>query len=329
MSRLSCREEDSGGSVATSTSSLAKTALILCGGGSKGAMEVGLYRALVELGVQIDFIVGTSIGALNGAFIAAGGTPDELESIWRSSLRPRELFPFNWEIVWKLKRADSLYSNAGVRAFLEHHLPVRRFEELRIPLYVTATRLQTGETVYVDHGDLIAPLLASIALPGIFPPIVRDGFQLMDGGLSDNVPIAFAASRGARRAIFMLCVCCSRESAAVHGFDRIVSQAASVMLDLKYRLDVQQFRDRLDLIALEPALGLDVSMLDFNHTDELIEGAYEIAMAELPSLLARSEKPEQAECATGGGIHGDDCPAPLRAENRVTKRRSAWRNGSR
>lgn len=71
-----------------------QTALVLCGGGSKGAMEVGLYRALVELGVHIDFVVGTSIGALNGAFIASGRPPQELEAIW-TSLDPRKLFRLN------------------------------------------------------------------------------------------------------------------------------------------------------------------------------------------------------------------------------------------
>lgn len=303
-----------------------KTALVLCGGGSKGAMEVGFYRALVELGVQIDLIVGTSIGALNGAFIAAGGTPAELERIWRS-VRPSELFRFNWQVLWKFKRADSLYSNAGIRAFLERHLSVRRFERLRIPLYVTATRLQTGETVYFDRGDLIEPLLASIALPGIFPPIERDGFQLMDGGLSDNVPITFAASKGARRAVFMLCVCCGRASDPVRGLDRVVSQAVSVMLDLKYRLDVQQFRNGLDLIALEPALGFDVSMLDFSHTDELIEGAYNVAMAELPGLLESqweltSRHPRLAPLTRNRGT--TRAPSGARGKRRRTHR---WPSG--
>jgi NTE family protein len=179
-----------------------KTALVLCGGGSKGALEVGLYRALVELGIPIDLIVGTSIGALNGAFIAAGTSPAELARIWRS-VRPRELFRLNPAILWKLARADSLFTNTALRAFLERHLPVRRFEDLSIPLAVSATRLQTGEAIYFDHGDLIEPLLASIALPGIFPPIERDGYQLLDGGLADNVPITVAARQGATRAIFM------------------------------------------------------------------------------------------------------------------------------
>lgn len=263
---------------------LPKTALILCGGGSKGAMEVGLYRALVELGVPIDLVVGTSIGALNGAFIAAGASPEELERIWRS-VRPRRLFRLNRELLWKFRKVDSLYGNEGIRAFLEERLPVKRFEDLKMALYVTATRLQTGESIYFESGDLVEPLLASIALPGIFPPVERDGFQLLDGGISDNVPISLAEAKGAKRAVFMLCVCCGRLSGPVHGLESIVSQAVSVMLDLKYRMDVARFRGTLELVELEPALGFDVPMLDFGHTAELIEGAYRTAMESLPRLL--------------------------------------------
>lgn len=273
-----------------------KTALILCGGGSKGAMEVGLYRALVELEVPIDLVVGTSIGALNGAFIAAGRSPSELERVWRS-LHPRQLFRLNRELLWRLKQADSLYNNSGIRAFLERELPAKRFEELKIPLYVTVTRLQTGETVCFESGELIEPLLASIALPGIFPPVERDGLQLMDGGISDNVPIALAEAKGARRAVFMLCVCCGLQTGPVRGLESIVSQAVSIMLDLKYRTDVERFGGTLDLVALEPALGFDVPMLDFSHTGELIEGAYRAALSELPRLL---EGRRDAGDAAGG-----------------------------
>lgn len=257
-------------------------------------MECGLYRALVELGVRIDLIVGTSIGALNGAFIAAGLSPTELEDVWRS-VRRRSFFRLNRELFWELKQADSLYTVAGIRSFLETNLPVKRFEDLKIPLYVTATRLQTGESVYFERGDLIGPLLASIALPGIFPPIEHEGYQLMDGGLSDNVPITFAARQGARRAIFMLCVCCGRQSGPVRGIESIVSQAVSVMLDLKYRQDIVQFHGQLDLIALEPALGFDVPMLDFSHTEELIGGAYRAAMAELPRRLQAPPPPAPSD----------------------------------
>ena len=218
-----------------------KTALILCGGGAKGAVEVGLYRAMHERGIPIDLIVGSSIGALNGAFIAAGAEPDQLERLWLS-LRTRVLFRPNWKLLWNGRHADSIYANSGIRGFISRGLPVTRFDQLRIPLYVTATDLRSGEEVCFSRGDLLEPLLGSIAVPGIFPPVDFDGCQLIDGGVSDNVPIAIAARHGATRAIFILCECCQRRSVPLHGFEAILSQTVDIMLHLKYSHDVGQYR---------------------------------------------------------------------------------------
>lgn len=256
------------------------TALVLCGGGSKGAVEVGLYRALVELGIRIDLVVGTSVGAINGAAIAAGISPDALESFWKS-LRRRDLFALNRQLFWKLIWADSLYDHRPLRRFLARNLPVRRFEDLPIPLIVTGTDFETGQPVYWREGDLLDAIMASVAMPGLFPPQVVRGVQVVDGGITDNVPVAVAVAEGADTVIFMLCTCCERTSRPVRGLLQILRRAVSIAIDRKYHADIQRYAGHTGLIALEPPIGLEIDLLDFSHTSELIKQGYVSAMAAL------------------------------------------------
>ena len=181
-----------------------RTALVLCGGRSRGAVEVGLYRAAFELGIAVDFVLGSSIGAVNGALIAAGLSPAEIEARWRS-LRTRDVIGSRWQLFRLLTGASSVFSNRRLRELLHNVLPARSFDELRIPLAIIATDLESGEAVVLDKGDLVEAILASTALPGLFPPIARKGRMLVDGGLSNNVPIDLAVERGAERIIGMLC----------------------------------------------------------------------------------------------------------------------------
>jgi len=122
---------------------------VLCSGGSRGALELGFYRALVELGVPIDFIVGSSVGALNGAFIAAGESPERMNALWRS-IRFRDLFGLNWRVLVSPRREDSIYGSLRLRHFVDHYLPAKRFEDLRVPLSILAT-----DQDQVNSADLV------------------------------------------------------------------------------------------------------------------------------------------------------------------------------
>jgi len=256
------------------------TALVLCGGGSRGAVELGLYRALVELGIRIDLVVGTSIGAINGAAVAAGLPPDALARVWRG-LRRRDIFTINWQLFWKLLWADSLYDHRPLRQFLERHLPVRRFEDLAIPLIVTGTDFRTGQPLYWRRGDLLEALMASVAMPGLFPPQLVQGVQVVDGGISDNVPIDVAVAEGADTVIFILCACCERTNRPLRGVFPILRRALGIAIDRKYHGDVRRYAGRARLIALEPAIDLEIDLLDFSHSDELIASGYTCALATL------------------------------------------------
>ncbi|MBI2467702.1 MAG: patatin-like phospholipase family protein [Candidatus Rokubacteria bacterium] len=259
------------------------TALVLCGGGSRGAVEVGLYRALVELGIRLDLVVGTSVGAINGAAIAAGVPPDALARLWRGLTR-RNVFALNRQLFWKLLWADSLYDPRPLRRFLERSLRVRRFEDLAIPLVVTGTDFQTGQPVYWREGPLLDAIMASVAMPGLFPPQLVRGVQVVDGGITDNVPLDVAVAEGADTVIFILCACCERRSRPVRGLLPILRRALGIAIDRKYHADVQRYAGQARLLALEPEIGLEIDLLDFSHTAELIECGYATALAALREL---------------------------------------------
>lgn len=280
------------------------TALVLCGGGSRGAVEVGLYRALIELGVSIDLIVGTSVGAINGAAIAAGVSAADLARLWRE-LRRRDVCTLNRAVLWKALWADSLYDPRPLRRFLERHLPVRRFEELAIPLIVTATDFASGQPVYCRSGDLLDAVMASAAMPGLFPAQVVAGVPLVDGGITDNVPLDVAVAAGADTVIVMLCACCEETLRPVRGLVRILRRALSIAIDRKYHADVQRFAGAARLIVLEPPIDRAIDLLDFGHADELIERGYASALAALKGRLDRGGR-----CGRGAKApqvdHGSD-----------------------
>jgi NTE family protein len=256
-----------------------RTALVLGGGGSRGAVGVGLYKALAELGIQIDFIVSSSIGAITGALIAAGMSPTELESHWKS-LRTSDVIGSRWQFLRLLMGASSAYTNGSLRNLLRKVLPVRSFSELRTPLSIVTTDLETGETIVLTEGDLIEAILASTALPGLFPPIAWRGRRLVDGGLSNNVPIDLAIERGADRVIGMLCGC-TRGLPARPNFVTVLGQSFSLALNARYRCDAQMYRPQAQLHILEPCFDSTLDLLDFDHAAALIQPAFKYALEHL------------------------------------------------
>ena len=223
------------------------TALLLCGGGSRGAIEIGFAQALLERRVQIDVIFGSSIGAINGAFLAAGFTPQQLGDLW-SRFEGRSLFSFNWRLLWQWRNASSLYRTDRLAAVLKSALPVRRFEELRTPLVITATDLQTGQPVYLDSGDLLSALLASVALPPYLPPVQRQVRHLMDGGIVANVPIAEAVARGARRIYVLLTHCAQELNRLPRGFLETQERACRIAVEHQMRHDLEHYKGQAEIV---------------------------------------------------------------------------------
>lgn len=247
---------------------------MLCGGGSRGALELGFYRALVELGVPIDLIVGSSIGALNGAFIAAGTPVETMSELWRH-VRFRDLFGLNWHALMNPRRADSLYGNHRLRRFIERHLPVKQFIDLRLPLTILATDIDTGKSIRLERGNLIEAILASVAIPGLLPPVFSQGRQLIDGGITNNLPLDVAVDQGATTVLAIRCRCERTRSEPVRGIANILLRSFDITDSLKYEQDSHRYDGVCEMILVTPCFDFDVGFLDFSHTGKLIDMAYE------------------------------------------------------
>ncbi|MBD2898328.1 hypothetical protein amrb99_72950 [Actinomadura sp. RB99] len=178
------------------------TAFVLGGGGVLGAHEVGMLRALEEAGVRPDLVVGTSIGALNGAFVAADPETavGRLTGVW-SDDAAREVFGARvWERLWTLARSGThLHSAEPLRRMLEGLLPVREFEQMAVPFQCVAAGIETAMGHWFSQGPVIPAVLASCAAPGLLPPVEVDGRHYFDGGLVHSIPVGRAVSLGATR----------------------------------------------------------------------------------------------------------------------------------
>lgn len=168
-------------------------ALVLGGGGGKGGAHLGVISALESLGLPIDMIVGASIGGVVGALYAAGYSVDEIsQSLGVSS-------------VWRLFERDTLgmgfIGTRRIKSTFEELLGDCTFEQLSTPCAVVATDLVTGRPLVIDSGSVVDALMATIAFPGIFPPVQRDTMLLADGGVSNNLPVDVAYARGAGKVI--------------------------------------------------------------------------------------------------------------------------------
>jgi NTE family protein len=171
-------------------------ALVLSGGGGRGGYELGVYKALAEAGYRPSIISGSSVGAITAAAIASGLSLPELEAMWEDIgsvrvLRPRTDF-------WNLGRWTSLVRFEPLRRFLELHIDMDEVHESPIQLRVTAMDVNTGDLVIFRNKDMtVEHLLASAAIPILFPIVEIDGRAYWDGGIGMNTPIGPAIEAGA------------------------------------------------------------------------------------------------------------------------------------
>ncbi|HKR02560.1 MAG TPA: patatin-like phospholipase family protein [Pyrinomonadaceae bacterium] len=167
-----------------------RVGLALSGGVARGIAHVGVLRVLEEHKIPVDYIAGTSAGALVAAGYAAGMSVDEISEISRG---------FRWKDVGRVTLSRlGIQSNARMEEFVRARIPAKRFEDLRIPLAVVATDLKSGSAVIITEGDVPFAVRASCSLPGWYVPVTDGhGRQLVDGGLVANIPTAEVRSLGA------------------------------------------------------------------------------------------------------------------------------------
>ena len=178
-----------------------RTAYVLGGGGILGTTQVGMLRALAERGVRPDIVLGTSIGALNGAFVAADPTPqgaERLAEVWREVRRDGAFLENPVRQAARVARYRThLLSNAPLRAILDRHLPVDRIEDLQVPFQCVAASIEEAGARWFDAGPLTDAVVASCAVPGLFAPVEIDGQHYLDGGLVHSIPVGRALQLGA------------------------------------------------------------------------------------------------------------------------------------
>lgn len=273
-----------------------RTAFVLSGGGSLGALQVGMFQALAENNIRPELLVGTSVGAVNAAWIAGRADHEgakQLGDIWLG-LRRGDVFPLSAWVSARglLGRSNHVISSANLRSLLEKHIPFERLEDAPVPLHILTTELKTGRAVVLSSGAVLPALLASTAIPGVFPPVTIGRRTLVDGGIASHSPVATAIGLGATR-IYVLPVGypwlhqepSNALGMALHALARIIQQKLDAEMEANQGLAEIHVLPVLDPPSVSPA--------DFSRTKELIEQGYTSAMLYLGSVPKSSAQPRE------------------------------------
>lgn len=262
--------ELSGRSIPAQTTRAPAIGLALGGGFARGIAHIGVLKVLEEEGIPIRMVAGTSVGALIGAAYCSGLTIKELEELAHK-------VRFTTFARWTLSRRGFASSDRMI-PFLARTLKVQRFEDLRIPLGVTATDFNTGEGVVFSSGSIIDPVRASCAYPGMFLPVETGGRWLVDGMLSHPVPTHPLRKMGAERVLAVhLKGQWSKAGAPRHLFD-VIGQSFAIAQDMMGPV----WRSAADCVIEPDVAGFDYD--DFRRADELIHVGEQATRNALPQV---------------------------------------------
>ncbi len=254
-----------------------KTAFVFAGGGSLGAVQVGMLRELMHAGVSADFVVGSSVGAMNAAYFA--GAPnaagvDKLEKIWRG-LRRHDVFPLRLRsVLGFMGGADNLIDPSNLRRLIAHHIPFQNLENAPIPVHVVATNLG-GAAVCLSSGPAVEAILASAAIPAAFPSVRVGEHDLIDGAVGSNTPIITAATLGATRIIALPTgFACALHEPPKGAIARAL-HAITLLIAHQMVRDLRELVGKVDVFTVPSLCPLDASPYDFSRAGQLIEQAAE------------------------------------------------------
>lgn len=259
------------------------TAFVLSGGASLGALQVGMLRALFEQGIKPDALIGTSVGALNAAFIAGNPTGegvDALEKVWLR-IRREDIFPARplRGFLGFIGHRNHLMPSDGVRKLITRNVRLSRLEEAPVRLSVVATEVTTGAEVVLSSGPVVDAVTASASIPGVFAPVPIDGRLLMDGGVANNAPLCHPVLEGFGRVIVLACGAPCALARAPESALAMVLQALSVLVQQRLWRDAERYATACDLHVIPPLCPLSVPAIDFSHTRELIDRGYSTTKA--------------------------------------------------
>jgi NTE family protein len=251
----------------------------MSGGASLGSIQAGMLRALYERGVAPDVIVATSVGAVNGAYIASRPptveTAEELAAIWRG-VRRQDVFPFNpaTALIGITGRRNYLIPNGPLSSLIAAQLEFDRLEHSPISLHVVAVDLFTGRERRLASGPALEAVLASTAIPGVFPPVEWEDTELIDGGVANNTPISHALELGCDQIyVFPTGAACALPEEP-HGALGMAIHAMSQLVHLRLNSDIAALAGDPRLVVLPPPCPITVQPTDFSRADELIDDAY-------------------------------------------------------
>ena len=258
-------------------------AFVLSGGAALGASQVGMLRALLERGIQPDLVVGTSIGAWNGLWIAAH--PDlaslaKLERIWKS-ISLTELLganPINLVANLASKR-PYLVTNDGMQRILRRASDLGEFtdltfEQLPVTLKVTASNLMRGTTEVFDQGIIAPTILASSAIPGLFPPVLIAGQQYVDGGLLDNGGVGVAVAAGAKLIYIMSVMYGGEAPTPITNLIDLLVRSTQLVAASHVHNAMSRYAQSAEFVLIEDATSAKNSSLDFHHASQYFASGY-------------------------------------------------------
>lgn len=254
------------------------TAFVLTGGGSLGAVQVGMLQALAERGVTPDLLVGTSCGALNAAWVAGHGMSrdslSELAAVW-TSLRRSDIFPVDARQVLRglLGLSPAVVTNRKLRQFIDTHTSIHDLALAKVPTYLVAADLLSGRDVLISTGDLATGVLASSAIPGVLPPVEHSGEQLIDGALARHTGIAQALGLGASVVYILPTGAACALPRAPRTATGVALHALTLLIEQRLMHEIAALQAATAIRLLPPLCPLAVSAADFGHAQELITRA--------------------------------------------------------
>lgn len=274
---------------------------VLGGGGSLGAIQVGMLRALADHDVAPDLVVGTSVGSVNGSLLALdpAHAAVRLTTLW-SMMTRRRVFPGGLLTRLRTLRRERthLFSNSGLAKVLAEGLDgASEFSELRLPFGAVAVDALTGQPVLMRTGDLVSAILASAAIPGIYPAVHRSGRVLYDGGVLANVPIRQALDMGAASLVVLDCAFPGHLPAVPSTLPETLLFWATLGMRNQGLLEATAASADVPIVYLPGPPVQAVRPLDFGHTAALVEESYQASTAFLDEVVI-----------AGTGLYGSPAP---------------------
>ena len=267
---------------------------MLSGGGNLGALQLGMLRALLEHDVRPDLVVGCSVGAINGAGFADAPTVEGIagiEALW-VDLDKHDLLPSGWaNAVALARRGEAIHDLSGLRHMAEETLRATTFEELAVHFECVATDVAGAREVWFDSGPIVEPILASSALPAIYPAVEIDGVRYLDGGIVNDVPISRAVELGARTIYILQVGSFMRTRREPRRPLDVVVQAYWVARHHRFKRELDALPHDVDVHVLPTGETPRMRFNDFTHSATLIARAHEASTAYLDELALGRRPP--------------------------------------